>query len=82
MKFNVCGKFLNDYEKYNEKLFPFIKMLIKHLIEIKNENLNNLTYFLFKYDSNEELTYFIFKAFIENLINVKSINSNLNFEKK
>ena len=80
MKFNVCGKFLNDYEKYNEKLFPFIKMLIKHLIEIKNENLNNLTYFLFKNDSNEELTYFIFKTFIENLINVKSINSNLNFD--
>ncbi len=80
MKFNVCGKFLNDYEKYKEKICPFIKMLIKHLIEIKNDNLNNLIYFVFKNYSNEELIYFILKTFIEQLINAKSFNSILNFD--
>jgi hypothetical protein len=42
--------------------------------------LNDLAYFLFKNDSNEELIHFVLKAFIEQLINVKSLNSNLNFD--
>ena len=79
MKFNVCGKFLNNFEKYKEKICPFIKMLIKHLIEIKNDNLNNLIYFVFKNYSNEELIYFILKTFIEQLINAESLNSILDF---
>ena len=82
MRFNVCGKFLNEinYEKVKDKFFPFIKMLIKEVVNSKTENMNDLIYYLFK--SNIEVEYFklTLKSLIEELSNSPKPNKNINLE--
>ena len=80
IKYEIWGKFLNEikYEKYKDNFYPFLQMIIMRINQSNNKNLNQIIYYLFKNNNDEEYITIILKGIIS-LIKIKS-NIELNKE--
>ena len=66
IKYEIWGKFLNEikYEKYKDNFYPFIQMIIMKIIESNDGNINQIIYYLFKKNNDEEYILIILKGII------------------
>ena len=64
IKYEIWGKFLNEikYEKYKDKFYPFIQIILMKIIESNNGNINKIIYYLFKNNNDEEYISIILKG--------------------
>ena len=75
INFEIWGKILNEikYEKYKEKFYPFLKMIIMRIIELNVGNINQIIYYLFKNNNEEEYITIILKGIISHIKNKSNI---------
>ncbi len=81
IKYEIWGKFLNEikYEKYKDKFYPFIQMMIIRIIKSNDGNINQLIYYLFKTNNDEEYISIILKGIISYIQNKSNIKLNKKF---
>ena len=78
IKYEIWGKFLNEikYEKYKDNFYPFLQMIIMKIIESNDGNINQIIYYLFKNNNDEEYITIILKEIISLIKNKSNIELN------
>ena len=82
MKFNICCKFLNEIniDTFRNTFSIFLTLIVKKLIKEKNENLNDIIYYLLKDDNNEKIRLVVLKTLKNELKIIKEADSNIDYQ--
>ena len=82
MKFNICCKFLNEIniDTFRNTFSIFLTLIIKKLIKEKNQNLNDIIYYLLKDDNNEKIRLEVLKTLKNELKIIKEADSNIDYQ--